>query len=163
MVLLPLAMAIPQYDQYSGVNSSHHLSKRNANGNDISGFQMELLHATNEYRKTKGKQPLKLSDPLNGSAQKWADTLTERCLWRHMSNSPFPTKAWGENLYSGCEWTPNVSSTMEKLIASPGHNRNMLGDWTEMGVGFATTQNCNEHCLGHKANVVVAHYTRELH
>jgi len=161
LILLPLATALPQHDHYNGVNSSHPLSKRNANGNDISGFQMEILHATNEYRKSKGKQPLELSDPLNSSAQKWADTMKEKCLWEHMPNSPFPDKPWSENLFSDCKWTPDVTRTIEGWIESPGHNKNMLGDWTVMGIGFAKTQNCDKHCFGNKAHVVAAHYVKE--
>lgn len=191
MILLPLAMALPQYDHFSGANSSHHLSKRNDYGGincgghkadtcrkcsttdhtwcnldcmwqngactykDISGFQKEVLHATNVYRQSQGKKALTLSNKLSSSAQNWADTLKKKCLFEHNTNI-----AWSENLSSNCGWTPEGTVPIEMWIESPGHNQNMLGDWTELGVGLARIQNCHNFCRGGKAYVVVAHYTR---
>jgi len=193
MILLPLAMALPQYDHFSGANSSHHLSKRNANGGincgghkadtcrqcsitdptwcnsdcmwqngactykDISGFQKEVLHATNVYRQSQGKNPLTLSNQLSISAQNWADNLKKKCIFEHMPN------AWSENLSSNCGWTPEGTLPIEMWIESPGHNENMLDNWNEMGVGLARIQNCNNFCAGYKAHVVVAQYGRVLH
>jgi len=45
IILLPLAMALPQYDHFSGTNTSHHLSKRNANGRmNCGGHKADTCH-----------------------------------------------------------------------------------------------------------------------
>jgi len=199
IILLPLAMALPQYDHLSGTNSSHHLSKRNAAGRincgghsadtcyqcsttnptwcngdcmwqngactykDISGFRKEVLYATNKYRIGHGKQPLTMSNQLTNSAQNWADTLKNRCLYEHMSRNPFPNHALSENISHKCGWTAIGNWHVEGWFNSPGHNKNMMDDkWTVMGVGLAKRRNCARFC-GYKDHVVVAHYGKGLH
>jgi len=193
MILLPLAMTLPHYDHYSGANSSHHLSKRNANGGincgghradtchqcsitdptwcnsdckwqngactfkDISGFQKEVLHATNVYRKSQGKKPLDLSNSLSSRAQNWADTMKSKCLWEHTPWNQRPY-GWSENLYMEYGKATVGTSPIDSWIESPGHNKNMLGDWTVMGVGLALAQNCNNFYSGQKTSLVVAQY-----
>lgn len=188
MILLPLAMALPQYNHFSGANSSHHLNKRDANGGiNCGGHTVDFCDQCSDR-----------DDPTRCNSD---------CMWRSgvctykdisvfkkevlywtnndrksagkepliMSNQlSISAQNWADNLKEKCLYE-HSNAVSENLLArcywtlpgymptymwstSPVKNSTMLSDWTVMGVGFARIQNCENYCSGSKANVVVAQF-----
>lgn len=108
--------------------------------------QQELLATTNEYRQNAGLQPLKINDQLSHGAQEKAHDMISRDYWSH--NAPDGTTPWhffdvagynyrsaGENLAYGFA---TGSETVTAWMNSPAHRENLLGNYTDVGFGFAS-------------------------
>lgn len=122
----------------------------------------DLLKETNEARSTNGLQPLTLSSKLDISAQLKANDMIAKGYWSHIS--PDGTQPWywfekahysydvaGENLAYGFSTGAEVSAAW---MNSPTHKANVLGDYTDIGFGIASSPNYE----GGENTVVVAHY-----
>lgn len=122
----------------------------------------DLLKVTNDARSTNGLQPLTLSSKLDTSAQLKANDMIAKGYWSHVA--PDGTQPWywfekahysydiaGENLAYGFSTGSEVSAAW---MNSPTHKANVLGDYTEVGFGIASSPNYE----GGENTVVVAHY-----
>ena len=122
----------------------------------------ELLKTTNTARSANGLQPLELSSALDTSAQLKANDMIAKGYWSHVS--PDGTQPWhwfdeagysygvaGENLAYGFGTGSEVSAAW---MGSPAHKANILGDYTNVGFGIASSANYE----GGENTVVVAHY-----
>lgn len=130
---------------------------------DTGVFAKEVLIATNQHRARNGKRALRLDSTLTASAQDWAEKLKDWCAFEHRPTGQWPSKARAENIAGRCEWTPPGSDPVfDNWKNSHGHNVNMLGDHTVMGVGIGQTIGCSKICLTNDADqasaVVVAMY-----
>ena len=116
----------------------------------------ELLKAHNQYRKDVGVLPLKWSDSLASSAQKWADRLASTDSFKHSSTQ------YGENIWAGTSeaysQTQMVNSwgkERQYFVANRAFPRACTGDWSQcahytqiiwkdtqqVGCGLATSKN----------------------
>lgn len=121
-----------------------------------------LLADTNQYRASAGLAPLKLNDQLSRGAQNKAGDMIKNNYWSHVT--PNGTQPWyffqkagynykdaGENLAYGFA---TDSEVITGWMNSPHHKENVLGNYTEVGFGFAN----GEHYQTGENTVVVAFY-----
>ena len=112
--------------------------------------QHAYLYLINQERARNGLGELKLSDKLNTSAQLKAEDMKEFDYWAH--DNPNGTEPWhffklagydyersGENL-AKCWDTPE--QTVKAWMSSPTHKDNILGDYTETGLGSYYKGDC---------------------
>jgi len=69
-------------------------SKPESDNSEFTKFELETLHAHNEYRKKHGAPPMKLSRKVCQFSQNWANNLASSGRMQHSSGS-----GYGENLY----------------------------------------------------------------
>ena len=110
---------------------------------DISG---QVVEAHNVERARRRLPPLTCNAELGSAALSHAEDMARRRKMSHRGgdgSSPFDRigaagyryRAAGENVAYGFD---DVGSVMQGWMKSPGHRRNILGDYAEMGVGRAT-------------------------
>ncbi|MCA1991366.1 MAG: CAP domain-containing protein, partial [Coleofasciculus sp. S288] len=100
--------------------------------------QDEILAAHNKYRREVGVPPLKWSDSLASSAQKWAEHLASIETLEHSSAN------YGENLWAG---SPGLFSQTQ-----------MVDDWGSEKDSFIPDSTFPDTCRGGWQNC--AHYTQ---
>jgi len=110
---------------------------------DVAG---RVVEAHNAERARRRLAPLALNAELESAAMGHAGDMAGRRKMSHRGgdgSSPFDRikrtgysfRAAGENVAYGFD---EVESVMAGWMRSPGHRRNILGDYAEMGVGRAT-------------------------
>jgi hypothetical protein len=107
------------------------------------GSEFELRDMINSFRAANGGlAPLPLSAELDRKAQAWADWMMTHHSMAH-SNTVYGTLAqgvttgWsaiGENVAYN---SGGLTAAQVALQNSPPHRANLLGNWTEMGVGIS--------------------------
>jgi uncharacterized protein YkwD len=128
-------------------NITPQIPKSNSNPQpaNSSHLAQDLLMAHNAKRATAGLGPLSLNPILETSAVEQALDMAERRKMSHRGNdgsSPFDRikrngysfVAAAENVAYGFD---DVESVMTGWMKSPGHKRNILGNFSEIGVGRA--------------------------
>lgn len=106
-----------------------------------------IISDTNAYRATKGKTSLVRAEQLDSVAAKYAQHLADTCKWEHnpklRSQIPSHWSRIGENLLrSGSGSHESVAAiSVRAWIGSEGHRKNLLGDYTNIGIGIATAVN----------------------
>lgn len=112
-------------------------------GNDTDMVK-EILYYTNKFRASQGKPPLVLDATCSGQAYKHSKAMASgRTAFGHdgfeerVSNL---TTVFGsipdasENVAKG---TLNAEQVVNGWIKSPGHRKNMLGNYDRIGIGVA--------------------------
>jgi uncharacterized protein YkwD len=98
-----------------------------------------LIKAHNDIRHSHGKPALQEDPQLMQIAQNWANHMAQTHTMRHQSMNF--GKGWmsmGENIAEGQR---SVEEVMKCWMHSPGHKRNILGNYTKIGVAVATSKN----------------------
>ena len=87
----------------------------------------------NSLRASNGLSSLSSNGSLKSRARSWAQRMAEAGSLSHSNISSLipPWVAAGENVGMG----GSVGSIFSSLTASGGHLHNMVGDWTDLGVG----------------------------
>jgi len=106
-----------------------------------------LLNGTNNQRAVSSLGTLTLNSKLNQAAQAKANDMVARNYWSH--NTPDGATPWtffinagydyqtaGENLAYGFD---NSDAAITAWMNSPEHKANILGNYTEVGFGFANS------------------------
>jgi hypothetical protein len=97
----------------------------------------QILADTNALRAQNGLAPLAENPAIDAVAQNWANQLGAGATFDHnpsfFSQMPAGADAAGENIAGGFRYTTVVNSGWAK---SPGHLANMLGDYTDIGIGY---------------------------
>jgi len=109
----------------------------------------DLLASTNQVRAANGLGPLTLNAKLNSGAQAKANDMIAKNYWAH--NAPDGTQPWaffisagytytsaGENLAYGFDTSGQV---VNGWMNSPEHRANVLGNYADVGFGFASGPN----------------------
>jgi uncharacterized protein YkwD len=107
--------------------------------------QAALVEAHNRPRLRAGLPPLAVNDALSLAAQRHADEMAARrrmahrgvdgsSPFRRMRQAGYAYSRAGENVAAG---QATVAEVMAGWMASPGHRRNILGKFTEVGTGYA--------------------------
>lgn len=104
----------------------------------------DILYYTNEFRASKGKPPLKLESYCSQLAQKHSDNMAAgKVAFGHdqfeIRNDAVTLKfhgvsGVGENVAYG---NLDAKGVVDGWIKSPGHRKNMLGDFNMIGIGAA--------------------------
>ena len=104
----------------------------------------DILYYTNEFRASKGLPPLKLESYCSQLAQKHSENMAAgKVPFGHdqfeIRNDAVTLKfhgvsGVGENVAYG---TLDAKGVVDGWIKSPGHRRNMLGDFNMIGIGAA--------------------------
>jgi endoglucanase len=96
-----------------------------------------ILADTNALRAQHGLAPLVENPAIDAVAQGWANRLGAGATFDHnpsfFSQMPAGADAAGENIAGGFLYTTVVNSGWAN---SPGHLANMLGDYTDIGIGY---------------------------
>lgn len=105
-----------------------------------------LVEAHNREREGRGLPPLVVNDRLRAAAQRHADDMAARRRMSHrggdgsspvrrMARAGYDYRSAGENVAAGQR---SVGEVMAAWMRSPGHKRNVLGRFAEIGAGCAT-------------------------
>jgi uncharacterized protein YkwD len=108
----------------------------------------DLVEAHNRVRRKAGRPPLEVSEALTAAAQRHADDMASHRRMAHRGSdgaSPFRRMARAgyhferaaENVAYGQH---TVDGVMTAWLASRGHRRNILGEYSEIGAAYATDQ-----------------------
>lgn len=98
-----------------------------------SDYESEFRGSINSLRASQGLAALTSNGALNGRARDWAKRMADSGELKHSNIASLvpPWAAAGENVGRG----GSVSSIFGNLRASGGHLSNMVGDYTDIGVG----------------------------
>ncbi len=98
-----------------------------------SGHESSFASLINSHRTATGLAALSRNSSLDAEARAWSQQIAANGGLSHSSLGRFvpPWSSVGENVAVG----GSVSSIFGGLTASPGHNDNMLGDFTHVGIG----------------------------
>lgn len=108
----------------------------------------KLLELHNKERAKEGLAPLELDDKLTEAARRHALDMAERGEMSHQGSdgsnpeerierAGFRGKGTAENV---ARWYPSPKAVMKGWMESPGHKKNILGDYRLMGAGFAVSE-----------------------
>ncbi|MGF1617676.1 MAG: CAP domain-containing protein [Acidimicrobiia bacterium] len=97
------------------------------------GHESSFASLINSHRTANGLTALSRDSGLDAEARAWSQQMAANGGLSHSNLSRFlpPWSSVGENVAFG----GSVSSIFGGLTASSGHNANMLGDFTHLGVG----------------------------
>ena len=95
-----------------------------------------ILADTNAYRVDAGLPPLRLNEGINSVAQAWSEQqANERTMYHNPNYSTQIPAGWyraGENVAAGQQ----PSNVTNAWFNSPGHKANLLGDFSDIGIGY---------------------------
>lgn len=99
----------------------------------VSSAESDFAGRINSYRSSNGKASLSRNGSLDSYARSWAKKLAERGSLAHSNIGSLlpPWSAVAENVGSG----GSVGGIFDALVGSSGHRSNMLGDYTDFGIG----------------------------
>jgi Cysteine-rich secretory protein family len=97
-----------------------------------------IVSDTNVFRAAHGLSAVSLDLTISDDvAQPWAQKMAQTGSFNHNPNVsaqiPAGWSAWGENIAYGFDYTDVVDA----WIASPEHRANLLGDFSDLGIGYA--------------------------
>jgi len=112
----------------------------------LAGEYAEVLAEINADRSAAGKPPVRPNAFLQREAQSHADDMVAKGYFDHttpegvtfqqrMAASGYPTGTAAENL--ALTTTGNISAMVTSWMGSPPHRINLLGAYTEVGIGIA--------------------------
>lgn len=91
-------------------------------------LEVELLNLVNQHRVANGKAPARIEQTLMKNSRDWSWVMGNTRNLVHSGQNV------AENIYTS-GWEGNAREIFEAWKNSPGHNKNMLGNYTQMGVG----------------------------
>lgn len=100
------------------------------------GSEFQLLGLVNQFRSSNGRGALTLSSELMVKAQRWSDLLAAENGLRH-SNLVDGVSAGWSGIAENVAYNASVAADQAALEASPGHRTNLLGDYSELGLGIS--------------------------
>lgn len=104
-----------------------------AGGDYNSSLEAQFVALINDHRADQGLAPLTRSGSLDSEARAWSKQMASEGEIFHSDLGRLlgPWSSVGENVAVG----GSVTGLFNALVASDGHNANMLGDFTHIGVG----------------------------
>ncbi|MFD5869136.1 CAP domain-containing protein [Corynebacterium sp. NPDC060344] len=98
--------------------------------------ELQKLHdETNEIRRAAGKAPLAWDQKLAGEAKKWSEQQLREGRMHHDTGQT-TGRYNGENVFM--TRGGSAADAVQAWRKSPGHYRNMIGDFATQGIGIAT-------------------------
>ena len=125
------------------------LSSQTTCGQKITSFPENIVKETNQFRKSKGLPALISRNEFNSISQKHSsDMAGKRVAFGHDGFKERSQKAkkvlngtminFAENVAYGAK---NPTEVVKGWENSPGHRRNMLGNYKYIGIGIAADKN----------------------
>ncbi|KAJ8552185.1 hypothetical protein ON010_g10361 [Phytophthora cinnamomi] len=110
-----------------------------------SDYLASMLERVNQERATKNLPPLRMHSMLQAAAQRQADDMAANNFISHQGSdgskmaqrtveAGFTGGAVAENVAAGQK---TVSAVVDSWMKSPGHRRNILGNYTVFGAAYA--------------------------
>jgi uncharacterized protein YkwD len=101
----------------------------------------ETIHSlVNEARAANGRAPLARNVGLDAVALSWANQMAaEKKMYHNPSvgeQIPAGWSSWGENVANG---HPTGAAMHKGWMESPGHYKNIMGSFTDIGIAFVTS------------------------
>jgi uncharacterized protein YkwD len=114
-------------------------------GSSSDAEELLFLDLLNQYRRQNGKTALTLNTKLTDAAKWLSNDMATKNYFDHTDSqgrSPFDRmRAWSYNYSAAAEnvlaGNATALSGLEAWKNSPAHNANMLGNYTEIGIGRA--------------------------
>ncbi len=111
------------------------------------GLADDVLHYTNQFRRSKGKQELIMRNDLNAIARKHSEDMAKgRRAFGHGGFNQRHEQV--KHIFRSCTMAENVaygSRTGKEVVGdwknSSMHRKNMLGDYKYIGIGTARDRN----------------------
>lgn len=100
------------------------------------GQEWELLGLVNQFRASNGRGALTLSAELMVKAQKWSDLLAAENGLRHSNLTDAVSAGWA-GIAENVAYNYSVAANQAALEKSPGHRTNLLGNYSELGLGVS--------------------------
>nr|WP_243751914.1 CAP domain-containing protein [Leucobacter weissii] len=117
------------------------LVRKSASKADIAQVRADILKLTNKRRSDAKLKPLKASKKVQTVAQNWSAVQARKKKMHHNPNGskqiPKGWRKYGENVAAG---HASARSVVSAWHGSEGHRKNMLGDFTHIGVGLAYSE-----------------------
>ena len=142
------------YETLSGIEFFEQIINRTKNteqpiipsDEELAEMEAEVIRLTNEYRASLGLNELTQDDLLAKVAEIRSTEIVE--IWDHhradgstfadiLAAMKYPSPRFGENLGRGQE---TASEVMDMWKESPGHNANLIGDFTKIGVAIYVSE-----------------------
>src|SRR5690606_13533802 len=115
-----------------------------ARGNNL---QEDILYYTNKFRSSKGLQPLVLNDVISNEAFLHSRNMVRKKTPFGHKGVDKRTKRIRTELGFGNAFAENVAygnldaeAVVDLWINSPGHRKNLLGNYRYIGIGIATAR-----------------------
>lgn len=105
----------------------------------------DMLAEHNLLRSNRGINSLVISAELNERAANHAKKMARSRRLFHSVLTPKPGESEAENVAAGTNMT--VTAAVKAWWKSPGHRRNILGNYTEMGYGKAENNGVTYWCV----------------
>ena len=111
-----------------------------------------MLKLINAFRAENGLAPCKINVKMCQVARAHSENMARQDKLDHVLDEKGPGDrardgglrgGFGENIAAGSRGS--VATFFQLWVDSPGHKANMLGNWTEMGVGFAVGEGGRSH------------------
>ena len=102
----------------------------------LTSGQDAVLRELNSDRRAHGLSSLPAHGTLNSKAQAWAQKMAREGRLSHSNLASGAPRCWrrlGENVGYGS----SAASVQDAFMRSSGHRTNVLGRWTDVGVGYA--------------------------
>ena len=138
---------ITQFSSHSASNSPIVLGSKSANAaSDVAAMEKSVHRQINQYRRSKGLPPLKFNGKISAIARQHSKKMAKkRVPFGHNGSSSryqkiskiISYRGVAENVaYNQGHQNPGKTA-VEGWIASPGHQRNMVGKYQVTGIGVA--------------------------
>jgi uncharacterized protein YkwD len=119
----------------------------------------EVERELNEYRSSQGLSVLEDNTTLDLAAQERAEGMCATNNWSHegdwtVLDQYYEYTTAGENLYYFPVVENQAESALDSWVKSPGHLKNIVGDYTQTGVGVKLCPNFQ----GEKDAVIITNY-----
>ncbi|AMW30987.1 MULTISPECIES: CAP domain-containing protein [Arthrospira] len=134
---------LPEVGFFSVVNPSNYVI---ASTRDIASLERQVHQQVNEYRQSRGLSPLQLDSRISNESRRHSeDMATGRVRFSHDGSkerfeavgSQIRFRQIAENLAYNYGYADPVKQAVKGWIDSPGHHKNMIGDYSLTGIGVA--------------------------
>jgi uncharacterized protein YkwD len=95
-----------------------------------------ILNQTNEARAQAGLAPLRLNSDINTVAQNWSQAMSDNGSMTHNPNYSRQIPAGWYGAAENVAYGYSVERVTAAWMNSEGHRRNILGNYTDIGIGF---------------------------
>jgi uncharacterized protein YkwD len=95
-----------------------------------------ILNQTNEARAQAGLAPLRLNSDINTVAQNWSQAMSDNGSMTHNPNYSRQIPAGWYGAAENVAYGYSVDRVTAAWMNSEGHRRNILGNYTDIGIGF---------------------------
>jgi len=133
-------------DKYEGGSRTAPTQRLKPLGRTLGAFKTRSTKLVNEYRQSRGLSTLRLDERISQQSRFHSEAMAQgSATFSHdgfdqridVINNSIPYRGAAENLAYNQGYDDPVKVAVEGWIDSPGHHKNMIGDFELTGVGVA--------------------------